>query len=75
MLAHLSDTHLRHPDDPLVRGLVDPRPHLIRALAAVETHAPRALVFTGDLSDDGTPESTRNYAGSCCRWPSGWALW
>lgn len=57
VLAHLSDTHLRHPDDPLVRGLLDPRPHLVRALAAVEAHAPQALVFTGDLSDDGTPES------------------
>lgn len=57
MLAHLSDTHLRHPDDPLVRGLLDPRPHLLQALAAVEAHAPQALVFTGDLSDDGTPES------------------
>ncbi len=57
MLAHLSDTHLRHPDDPLVRGVLDPRPLLLRALAAVEAHAPRALVFTGDLSDDGTPES------------------
>jgi 3',5'-cyclic AMP phosphodiesterase CpdA len=57
VLAHLSDTHLRHPDDPLVRGVLDPRPHLLRALAAVEAHAPSALVFTGDLSDDGTPES------------------
>lgn len=57
VLAHLSDTHLRHPADPLVRGVLDPRPHLARALAAVEAHAPRALVFTGDLSDDGTPES------------------
>jgi 3',5'-cyclic AMP phosphodiesterase CpdA len=57
VLAHLSDTHLRHPDDPLVRGVLDPRPHLARALAAVEAHAPRALVCTGDLSDDGTAES------------------
>ncbi|HEY3338380.1 MAG TPA: metallophosphoesterase [Propionicimonas sp.] len=57
LLAHLSDTHLRHPDDPLVRGVLDPRPHLVRALAAVEAHAPQALVFTGDLSDDGTAES------------------
>ncbi|HEX5336204.1 MAG TPA: metallophosphoesterase [Propionicimonas sp.] len=57
VLAHLSDTHLRHPDDPLVRGILDPRPRLLQALAAAEAHAPRALVFTGDLSDDGTPES------------------
>jgi len=57
VLAHLSDTHLRHPDDPLVRGTLDPRHRLLQALAAAEAHAPRALVFTGDLSDDGTPES------------------
>jgi 3',5'-cyclic AMP phosphodiesterase CpdA len=57
VLAHLSDTHVRHPDDPLVHGLLDPRPHLTQALAALAAHAPRALVFTGDLSDDGTPES------------------
>ena len=57
MLAHLSDTHLRRPDDPLVRGVVDPRPNLTEALAALAAHSPRALLFTGDLSDDGTPES------------------
>ena len=57
MLAHLSDTHLRHPDDPLVRGVVDPRANLTEALAAMVAHSPRALLFTGDLSDDGTPES------------------
>lgn len=57
MLAHLSDTHLRHPDDPLVRGVVDPRPYLVEALTALAAHSPRALLFTGDLSDDGTPES------------------
>ncbi len=57
VLAHISDTHLRHPDDPLVRGVVDPRPHLEAALEAASAHSPEALVFTGDLSDDGTPES------------------
>lgn len=57
VLAHLSDTHLRHPADPLVRGVVDPRPNLVAALEAASAHAPEAFVFTGDLSDDGTPES------------------
>lgn len=57
VLAHLSDTHLRDPADPLVRGLVDPRPALAEALAAAAAHSPEALLFTGDLSDDGTPES------------------
>ncbi len=57
MLAQLSDTHLRRPDDPLVRGVVDPRPALAEALAALAAHGPEAIVCTGDLSDDGTPES------------------
>jgi 3',5'-cyclic AMP phosphodiesterase CpdA len=57
VLAHLSDTHLRDPADPLVRGLVDPRPRLIEALDAVAAHEPEALVFTGDLSDNGTAAS------------------
>lgn len=63
MLAHLSDTHVRHPSDPLVRGLVDPRPNLVQALAGISAHAPAALVLTGDLSDDGTPESYAELRG------------
>lgn len=54
VLAHLSDTHLRDPADPLVRGVVDPRPALLEALDAATTHSPEALVLTGDLSDDGS---------------------
>lgn len=57
VLAQLSDTHLRHPDEPLVRGLVDPRPALAEALVALAAHAPEAIVCTGDLSDDGTVAS------------------
>lgn len=57
VLAHLSDTHLRNPADPLVRGLVDPRESLAAALEGLAAHAPEALIFTGDLSDDGSPES------------------
>lgn len=57
VLAHLSDTHLRDPADPLVRGLVDPRPALSAALEAVAAHSPDAIVLTGDLSDDGSPRS------------------
>ncbi len=63
VLAHLSDTHLRHPSDPLVRGVVDPRPNLIEALAGLSAHTPTALVLTGDLSDDGTPESYAELRG------------
>lgn len=59
VLAHLSDTHLRHPADPLVRGVVDPRAPLGDLLAGLARsgHDPEALILTGDLSDDGTPES------------------
>ena len=61
VLAHLSDTHLRDPDDPLVRGVVDPRVPLAELLAglAVSGHSPEALILTGDLSDDGTAASYR----------------
>lgn len=59
VLAHLSDCHLRHPERPLVSGKIDPRATLADLLAglAVSGHRPEALLFTGDLSDDGTPES------------------
>ncbi len=61
VVAHLSDTHLRHPGDPLVRGVVDPRVPLADLLAglALSGHGPEALILTGDLSDDGTAESYR----------------
>lgn len=61
VLAHFSDTHLRHPGSPLVRGVLDPRVPLGELLAGLllSGHAPEALLFTGDLSDDGTPESYR----------------
>lgn len=57
MLAHLSDPHLRDPADPLVRGVLDPRPRLAAALRAAAAHSPEVLVLTGDLSDDGSPAS------------------
>lgn len=61
VLAHLSDTHVRDPDDPLVRGAVDPRVPLAELLAglALSGHSPEALILTGDLSDDGTAASYR----------------
>ena len=60
-IAHLSDTHLRHPSDPLVRGVLDPRASLSELLAGLllSGHEPEALLVTGDLSDDGTAESYR----------------
>jgi len=60
-IAHLSDTHLRHPADPLVRGVIDPRVSLSELLAGLllSGHRPEVILVTGDLSDDGTPESYR----------------
>lgn len=65
VLAQISDTHMRHPDDPLVRGVVDPRVPLIDLLAGLARsgHDPEALILTGDLSDDGTPESYAELRG------------
>ena len=59
VIAHFSDTHLRHPASPLVRGVVDPRVPLSELLAGLlmSGHAPDTLLFTGDLSDDGSAES------------------
>ena len=52
-IAHLSDTHLQGPGDPLR--------HLERALEVLTTWNVRcdAWVLSGDLSDDGSPESYR----------------
>lgn len=60
-LAHLSDAHLRRPADPLLDGRVDPLPWLRRALDVLTTWnvACDAWVLSGDLSDDGSPESYR----------------
>lgn len=61
VIAHFSDTHLRHPASPLVRGVIDPRVPLSELLAGllVSGHDPDTLLFTGDLSDDGSAESYR----------------
>ncbi len=65
VLAHFSDTHLRHPDSPLLRGVLDPRVPLSELLAGLllSGHEPELLVLTGDLSDDGTAESYRELRG------------
>ncbi|MGB7961560.1 MAG: metallophosphoesterase [Propionicimonas sp.] len=62
VIAHFTDTHLRHPESPLFRGVVDPRVPLSELLAGllVSGHEPDALLFTGDLSDDGSAESYRD---------------
>lgn len=60
-IAQLSDAHLRHPADPLVDGSVDPVARLRRALDVLTSWnvACDAWIFSGDLSDDGTPGSYR----------------
>ena len=57
-LAHLSDLHITG-DGSLVGGVVDARARLAAALEVLTSWnvACDAWVFTGDLSDDGTPES------------------
>ena len=59
VLAHLSDTHIRPADDPLVAGLVDTRATLARALGVLGSWnlEPEAWVFSGDLADAGHPEA------------------
>ena len=65
VLAHFSDTHLRHPDSPLLRGALDPRVPLSELLAGLllSGHDPELLLLTGDLSDDGSAESYRELRG------------
>lgn len=60
-LVHLSDPHLRRPDEPLVDGRVDPVARLQRALDVVTSWNVRAdaWVLSGDLSDDGSADSYR----------------
>lgn len=57
-IAHLSDTHITG-DGSLVGGVVDARAQLDRALGVLTSwNVPcDAWVISGDLSDDGSPES------------------
>jgi Icc protein len=58
ILLHLSDTHLRAGGSRLF-DLVDAADRLSRALAVIEASAvrPDAVVFTGDLADQGEREA------------------
>lgn len=55
-LAHLTDTHMLAPGQ-LHYGKVDTHAALATALDAIAGTHLDALVFSGDISDDGTPES------------------
>ena len=57
-VAHVSDTHITG-DGSLVGGVVDARAQLLRALDVLTSWNARcdAWVFSGDLSDDGSPSS------------------
>lgn len=54
-IAHLSDLHLRPADRPLVGGVVDPLPRLVRLIDVLSAwdHPCDAWFFGGDLSDTG----------------------
>lgn len=58
LIAHLSDLHVTAPGK-LVEGRVDTRAALATALARVQALAPApdAVVVTGDLVDDPTPQA------------------
>ncbi|WP_052462233.1 metallophosphoesterase [Nigerium massiliense] len=58
-LAHLSDSHIRAAADPLVGGRVDSRATTSRALDVLTSwdQPVDAWLFSGDLSDDGSPDS------------------
>lgn len=77
-VAHLSDLHLRRP------GTFAPQPdaaaHLSRALAILTSWnvACDAWVFSGDLSDDGSPESyarVRSLVGAAARAEGVQVIW
>lgn len=57
-IVHLSDTHLG-PDENLLYGSVDAHDHLRQLLDALEASGsrPEAIVFTGDLTDNGVPNA------------------
>lgn len=56
---------MRAAADPLVGGVADARAHLVEALEVLTSwdHPCEAWVLTGDLSDDGSPESYRDLRG------------
>jgi 3',5'-cyclic AMP phosphodiesterase CpdA len=60
LIAHLSDTHLMAPDDPLA-GVVDTAGRLADAVTALTAlpHPPDVTVITGDLGNRGTAEEYR----------------
>ncbi|MEO6826553.1 MAG: phosphodiesterase [Microbacteriaceae bacterium] len=57
-IVHLSDTHLG-PDENLLYGSVDAHDHLRQLLDELEASGsrPEAIVFTGDLTDNGFPDA------------------
>jgi 3',5'-cyclic-AMP phosphodiesterase len=57
-IAQISDTHLRqHPAD--LGDLLGPDACLERTVEALRTHAPDAVLLTGDIADDGSTEATK----------------
>jgi 3',5'-cyclic AMP phosphodiesterase CpdA len=67
-ILHLSDTHL-YGDGTLHYGVVDTRAALARTLErAGEVETVDVVVASGDLSDDGTPESYRLLQGMLEPW-------
>lgn len=59
-LLHLSDTHLLGPGSVSPHPEIDPEARLAAVLAAVADASPYdAVVITGDIADDASPEAVR----------------
>ena len=68
-ILHLSDTHLLADPEARYNRIVDPRASLRAVLAAHSAVADLdAVVVSGDLSDDGDPESYRELRATLEEW-------
>lgn len=56
LIAHLSDPHLA-PQGELYQSILDTTPRFAEALTQAAAHAPDLLILSGDLSEQGDPES------------------
>lgn len=63
LIAQLTDTHIKRPGETAY-GRVDTASHLAAAIAHLNALAPRPelVLFTGDLTDHGTPEQMEHLA-------------
>lgn len=65
VLVHVSDPHF--VEEGLLYGELDPQTGLVEVLDAVEASGlkPEAIIFSGDLTDKGSPEAYRRLQTTC----------